>query len=272
MRSPDGTAFDLLGPQGAPVIALIHGLGLTRATWDEHLPALSERFRVLNYDLAGHGDSAVPKGEITLSTFSEQLVRLMDHLRIEQVAAVGFSLGGMINRRLVMDHPDRVRALGILNSPNERGVEAQAQVEQRAKDTTAGGAAATIDATLARWFTVDFRNDAPDTVGKVRAGVLANDPEAYAKCRWVLANGVLELIRPEPPITTPALVMTCEHDTGSTPAMSRAIASEIEGAEVIILPGLKHMGLVERPELFTGPVLEFLDRALVENEQTTRPG
>ena len=260
MKSPDGTVYDLLGPEDAPVIALIHGLGLTRSTWDGHLAALSESYRVLNYDLAGHGGSAIPDGEITLSTFSGQLVRLMDHLGIGKAAAVGFSLGGMINRRLAMDHPDRVWALGILNSPHERGAEGQALVEQRAKDTGSGGAAATINTTLVRWFTEGFCDKAPDAVARVRAGVLANDPEAYAKCRWVLANGVVELIRPEPPITTPALVMTCEHDTGSTPAMSRAIASEIGGSEVMIVPGLQHMGLVERPDLFIGPVLEFLDR------------
>ena len=268
MQSPDGTEYDILGPEGAPTIALIHGLGLTRATWDGHLAALSDQYRVLNYDLVGHGESAVPGGEITLRTFSEQLVRLMDHLGIASVAAVGFSLGGMINRRIAMDHPDRVWALGILNSPHERGAEGQALVEQRAKDTSAGGAEATIDATLARWFTKAFRQNAPDQVAKVRDGVLANDPENYAKCRWVLANGVVELIRPEPAITTPSLVMTCEHDSGSTPAMSHAIASEIAGAQTIIVPDLQHMGLVEQPELFTGPVLDFLKRTSLEGVST----
>lgn len=260
MRAPDGTVYDLLGPADAPVIALIHGLGLTRATWDGHLAALSARYRVVNYDLAGHGESAVPQGEITLSTFSEQLRELMDHLGIASVAAVGFSLGGMINRRLAMDHPGRVWALGILNSPHDRGPEGQALVEQRARDTDAGGIAATIEATLARWFTEEYRAAHPEAVDRVRQGVLANDPDTYTKCRWVLANGVVELIRPDPPITTPALVMTCAHDSGSTPAMSHAIASEIPGAETIIVPGLQHMGLVERPEAFTVPVLDFLDR------------
>ena len=265
MRSPDGTEYDLVGPQDAPVIALIHGLGLTRATWSGHLDALSEQYRVLNYDLAGHGQSALPEGEVTLRTFSEQLIHLMDHLGIASVAAVGFSLGGMINRRVAMDHPERVWALGILNSPHERGEEGQALVEQRAKDTSAGGAEATIEATLARWFTEEFRTSSPDAVANVRAGVLANDPETYAKCRWVLANGVVELIRPEPPIATPSLVMTCEHDTGSTPDMSHAIASEIAGAETIIVPDLQHMGLVEQPDLFTVPILDFLSRHTSES-------
>ena len=93
----------------------------------------------------------------------------------------------------------------------------------------------------------------------MRQWVLANDPISYAQCRRVLASGVTELIRPNPPITTPTLVITAENDTGSTPAMSIAIGAEIAGSQTIIVPHLQHMGLVEVPELFTQPLLGFLD-------------
>ena len=92
----------------------------------------------------------------------------------------------------------------------------------------------------------------------IKNWIMANDHAVYAKCRMVLANGVVELIRPEPAITTPSIIITCENDSGSTPAMSQTIASEIVGSKVVIIPKLKHMGLVERPELFTQPLLEFL--------------
>jgi pimeloyl-ACP methyl ester carboxylesterase len=258
-RTADGTVYDLTGPEGAPVVALIHGLGLTRGTWDGHVPVLAGRYRVLTYDLFGHGESAPPPEVPSVSLFSEQLLGLMDALGIARVAAVGFSLGGMINRRFAIDHPDRLAALGILNSPHERGAEAQALVEERARQTDAGGPGATLDATIARWFTPGFIAARPDVIARVRGWVLANDPVSYARCRFVLARGVVELIRPDPPIAAPALVMTCEHDSGSTPAMSHAIAAELAGSDCIIVPGLQHMGLVEDPDLFTGPLLRFLD-------------
>ncbi|MEM0943638.1 MAG: alpha/beta fold hydrolase, partial [Pseudomonadota bacterium] len=191
---------------------------------------------------------------------------LLDHLEISRAALVGFSLGGMINRRVAIDAPERVSALAILNSPHDRGAAAQAAVEARARDS-AGGAAATIEATLTRWFTPNFRAEHADIVDKIRADVLVNPPETYGQCRWVLAHGVRELIRPAPPISHPTLVMTAEHDTGSTPAMARAIAAEIDGAETVIIPGLQHMGLVERPELFALPVVEFLSRCDLRKSQ-----
>ncbi len=262
-RSAQGTAYDLTGPVGAPAVVLIHGLGLTRAsTWGPIAPVLARRFRVLSYDLPGHGESALPEDGVSLSTLGAQLLALMDELGIDRAALVGFSLGGMINRRVAMDAPERVSALAILNSPHERGEAQQKLVEERARATGAGGPAATIEATLERWFTEDFRRDHKEVVDEIRAIVLANDHGNYAAHRQVLAEGVRELIRPDPPIAQPALVMTCEHDSGSTPAMSWAIAKEMSEADVVIVPQLQHLGLIERPELFAEPVEAFLARVL----------
>ena len=255
-----GSAYDLTGPADAPVLVLIHGLGLSRATWADVAPVLARDYRVLTYDLCGHGESALPEQIPSLTVLSDQLRDLMDALSIPRATLIGFSLGGMINRRFAMDHPDRCDALIILNSPHERSPEAQRLVEERAAATGAGGPAATITETLKRWFTPGFRESDPKAVNWVRETVLANDPENYTRHRQVLASGVVELIRPDPPIPHPTLVMTCENDTGSTPAMSRGIGAEIDGAEVIIVPRLQHLGLLEEPQLFLNPILGFLGR------------
>ena len=260
-HSKAGTAYDLTGPPGAPVLVMVHGLGLTRSTWDDFVPVLAKEYRVLTYDLCGHGQSAAPLANPSLTVLSEQLVHLMDELAIPHATIIGFSLGGMINRRFALDHPSRVAQLVILNSPHERSPAAQRLVEERAAQTGAGGPAANIDTTLERWFTPQFLTGSPETVACVRATVLANDPENYAGHRQVLASGVTELIRPDPPLSTPTLVMTCEHDSGSTPAMSHAIAREIALAECMIVPGLQHLGLIERPEVFTAEILGFLARS-----------
>lgn len=230
-----------------------------RATWDQHVDALSPHFDVIAYDLIGHGGSPDPTLVPSLLMFSEQLRSLLDHLGVERAAIVGFSLGGMINRRFAIDHPERVWALAILNSPHERGAAAQRLVEEHARASVAGGPGATIDAALERWFTPAFRAGGNPLVERVRQWVLANDHAVYAQNRWVLANGVVELIDPQPPITIPTLVMTCENDFGSTPEMSEAISVEIAGSELVIVPALQHLGLLENPTAFTEPLLAFLE-------------
>jgi pimeloyl-ACP methyl ester carboxylesterase len=243
--STNGTVYEISGPVDAPVLVFVHGLGLNRQVWEGYISRFAQRYRVLNYDLFGHGESPAPPGMPSLTMFSEQLLALLDELSIDRCSIIGFSLGGMINR--------------ILNSPHEREPEAQQLVEQRALDSAAGGPGATLDATIERWFTPDFIAANPDYITRVRDWVLANDPDSYASCRKVLAFGVIELIRPQPPIQHPTLIITCENDSGSTPAMSQAIAGEISGGQVIVVPHLRHMGLVENPSFFINAIAEFLE-------------
>lgn len=239
-------------------MCLIHGLGLSRELWVDYLPELSKRYRVLNYDLYGHGNSAPPSKTASLAVYSNQLSDLLDYLRITKASVIGFSIGGMINRRFAMDHGEKLRDLVILNSPHDRGLEAQEQVEARAASVRDQGAFSTFDAALKRWFTPNYlsNGDGPKKVREWREKV---DPESYAQAAWVLANGVRELIQPEDPIKTRTLIMTCENDSGSTPKMSEDIAAEIARAELSIVPRLQHLGLMEDPQAFLNPILKFLE-------------
>lgn len=254
--APDGTAYDLIGPEGAQCVVLIHGLGLSRDLWEAHLPAFAG-YRVLLYDLYGHGESAPPPEAASLTVFADQLAGLMAHVGVPRAHVVGFSIGGMINRRFALDYTEQVASLVILNSPHDRGADAQEAVEERAKSVRDHGAFSTLDAALERWFTARYLENGKGPA-LVRHWRGLADTEGYAQTAWVLAHGVRELIAPEPAIDVAALVMTCENDSGSTPDMSRAIAAEIDGADVIVVPELQHLGLMERPELFTGPVIRFL--------------
>lgn len=261
-KTTDGTAFDVHGPVDGPPVVLIHGLGLCRALWDDHLAAYTEKYRVITYDLFGHGVSAAAPETPSLTVFSDQLSRLLNELGVGPAVIVGFSIGGMINRRFAMDHGDQASCLVIMNSPHNRGEDLQMQVEARAKTVRDQGAMSTMDSALKRWFTPEFRSiidGGPYLVKKWRNMV---DPESYAGAAWVLANGVRELIQPDPPVMHTSLVITCENDSGSTPKMSHDIASEIEGAETLIVPYLQHLGLMEDPDAFTTPILDFLERTL----------
>ena len=262
LRDPDGTAYEMSGPDGAPAVILIHGLGLTRAVWQWMAPVLSAQFRVITYDLAGHGESAAPDGQPDLRTLSRQLSRLLDHLGIARAAVIGFSLGGMVARRFAQDHPDRTAALVILHSPHRRTPQAQAAIIARVAQAETAGPAATGEAALVRWFTDPCRAARPELMDLVRGWVLANDPVVYPRLYRILAEGIDEIVAPSPPIACPALVLTGDEDYGNGPEMSAAIAAEIAGARLLILKGLRHMALAEDPAAVNGPVAGFLAEVL----------
>ena len=149
--SSHGTSYQLHGPENHPVVALVHGLGLSQETWNGHAPELAKNYRVLTYDLFGHSDSIAPPTLPSVTLFSDQLRDLMDELNIYKAAIVCFSLGGMINRRFARDYPDRASALVVLNSPHDRGEKAQKLVEQQAADSDAGGVGATLNTAFDRY-------------------------------------------------------------------------------------------------------------------------
>jgi pimeloyl-ACP methyl ester carboxylesterase len=197
-----------------------------------------------------------------LGTLADQLAGLLDHLGIERAALVGFSLGGMIARRFAQDHPARTAALAILHSPHRRTPDAQAAIVARVAQARAEGPRATVEAALVRWFSDGYRAAHPEMLALVRGWVLANDAGIYPSLYRILAEGVDEIVAPNPPIDVPALVLTADEDYGNGPEMTHAIAAEIDGAEEHVLPGLRHMALAEAPEAVNGPVIAFLDRHL----------
>lgn len=261
-HSPDGSFYTLTGRPDAPVVVLIHGLGLNHACWLWLAPVLATDFLVLCYDLIGHGQSAAPIGQPVLKDLSDQLAALLDHIGVEKAALVGFSLGGMVARRFAQDHASRTTALVLLHSPHMRTEQAQAAILARVEQARGQGPGATVEAALERWFTTPYRTANAAMMQRVRGWVLANDPAVYPQLYRVLAEGVAEIIAPEPALRCPALAITADEDFGNGPEMSRAIAAEIDGAEVLILPGLRHMALAEDPAAINTPVQAFLRRVL----------
>ena len=261
MIDPQGTAYDIAGPEAAPVVVLIHGLGLTRAVWQWLTPDLT-RFRTLSYDLIGHGETAPPQGQPALKDLADQLAALLDHLKIDKAAIVGFSLGGMIARRFAQDYPARTAALVILHSAHRRSEKAQSAILFRVAQAEEHGPAATVELALERWYTDAARATRPDLMDLTRQWVLANDPKVYPKLYRILAHGVEEIVAPQPPITCPTLVLTGDEDHGNSPEMSAAIATEISRARLVILTGLRHMALAEDPPAVNRPVVDFLTKVL----------
>ena len=261
MIDPHGTVYELTGPDDAPVVVLIHGLGLNRAVWQWLTPDLA-RFRVLTYDLIGHGETAPLEGQPVLKDLATQLADLLDHLNIDRAAIVGFSLGGMIARRFAQDYPTRTTALVILHSAHRRSEKAQGAILFRLALPSAQAPRSSDLLALQRWYTEAAQANRPDLMDLTRQWVLANDPKIYPKLYRILAHGVDEIVAPQPPITCPALVLTGDEDTGNGPEMSVAIATEIPRSRLVILKGRRHMALAEDPQAVNRPVTDFLTEVL----------
>ena len=243
-----GTSFLLSGDSERPAVILIHGLGLNQHMWQYQVEVLKENYFVISYDLFGHGESKTLNSEPSLSIFSRQLKDLLKFLKLERVAVIGFSVGGMIARHFAQLYPTSLTALAILNSPHLRSEQAQVDVYNRWVQVSEAGPIATVDAAIERWFTPAYRKNSPDMIEVVRNWILQNNKKTYSRNYRVLVDGVSEIIGKKSNILCPTLVVTANEDFGNGPKMGIAIANEFPNSKLIVLEGLRHMALFESPD------------------------
>jgi len=253
----NGTSINLVSSNG-PFVIMIHGLGLNKKMWSWQANELSKYYSVITYDLIGHGNSKDPGEIINLEYFSNQIVEIMDCFSIDQTALIGFSLGGMIARKFAIRFNEKLWGLVILNSAYERNKKSREAVQQRVNIAIKNGPSATIDNALERWFTEKYRKENQTTMDLIRKWVLANKKDVYPKVYQVLVDGVDELIGERLPIKCPTLVLTGDEDYGNSPEMSIKISKQIKGSIVEILPGLRHMALIEDADTVNKILVDFL--------------
>ncbi len=111
--------YEIVGPEGAPVVAFSHSIGATLAMWDAQVAALAGRYRCIRYDTRGHGGSEVVATPATVDDLADDLAGLLDALAIERAHVVGLSLGGMTAQAFALRHPGRLDRLALLATSAE---------------------------------------------------------------------------------------------------------------------------------------------------------
>lgn len=244
----------LAGPPGAPVLVLGNSLGTSRMIWDRQAPALSEHFRLLRYELPGHGGAAAGPGPYTIGGLAAGVLALLDSYGIERAAYCGISLGGMIGMWLAANAPERIAALGLVCTsaylPPAEGWLARAELVR------ASGPASISAQSAGRWFTAEFADREPAVVAAFIAELERVDPDGYAGCCHAIAQ--LDLRVDLASITAPTLVISGAQDPATPPEHGAAIAAGIPGARPVVIPGAAHLANVSSPHEVTGALLDHL--------------
>lgn len=250
--------YELEGPAGAPVVTLSHSLAATLHLWDAQAVALRERYRVLRYDIRGHGGTDVPPAPYTLEQMADDLHGLLRALGIARTHFVGLSMGGLIGMTLALRFPAVVQSLVLADTTACYGPERKPMWDDRIAVAQAKGVEAVLDRTMEAWFSAPFRGARPDVVARVRAMLAPTDPVGYVGAIQAIGYGDLrEEIRA---IRCPALILIGEEDHGTDITMARTMLERIPGAEMEILPRAAHCSCVEAAEEFNRALRGFLVR------------
>ena len=266
VRAADLTvAYELRGDPAAPVLALANSLGTSLHVWDDVVDALAAEYRVLRYDMRGHGltaalDSPAGRGE-GIDALAADLGALLDALGIAQVRVAGLSLGGMVAQRFAATSPSRCAGIVLLGTGNRIGV--RAGWDERIAAVERGGMDGVVDAVLARWFTPRTHAERPEIVAGY-ATMLRRTPVAgyLLGCRAVRDA---DLRADDAAIRAPALILCGDGDAVTPPASGEAMRAAVAGARMRVVEGAAHIIPAEQPRAVTDAMLPFLreiDRAL----------
>ena len=245
------------GPEGAPWIVLSNSLGANLSMWDGQIETLAAKFRVLRYDVRGHGQSDAPKGPYTLVQLEDDIIALMDHFGIEQAAYMGLSMGAMCGMGLALRHPDRFARMILADGRADAPEGFRNMWDERIAKVKADGLEGIVEGTLNSWLTEGWRKANPDALDQVRQMVLGNDPNGYIGCCRALQG--LDYLRQLGSVRTPVLYVGGAQDMGAAPAVMQAMADATPGARYVEIPDAAHVANINAPETFNAILSDFLD-------------
>lgn len=229
-----------------PALLLTHGFSATTEMWRPNIAALSQQYRLILWDMRGHGQSDSPSSpyQYTADLTVGDMDALLDACGEKQIILGGHSLGGFMSLAYYILHPERVRALMLFDTgPGYKKDDARARWNKRAES-------------MAR----TFEEKGLEALGR-SAEVLASKHRsaqglAFA-ARGMLTQRDARIMDSLESITTPTLVLVGDKDEAYF-AATDYMAGKIPGAQKVVIFDAGHAANIDQPEKFNQVVLEFL--------------
>jgi pimeloyl-ACP methyl ester carboxylesterase len=240
---------------GIPLL-LIHGFPLSRAIWDEQLPALLAHAYVITPDLRGHGDSPAPDGAYNMPLFVKDLLGLLDELGVEKAIWAGHSMGGYITLAGWRLAPERFLGLGLVASHHLADSEEKKQARHElAEQVQAEGSAAAQNPNL---FAEATPKESP-LRQKVHQIVDDAPPNGVVGSLLSMASrrDSTDLMRS---ITVPTSVIAGAEDKLLEPEIAEAAAELCTNADLTMIANAGHMVMMEQPRATNAALLALVQR------------
>lgn len=250
--------YCLDGPEDAPVVTLSNSISSDFSMWDEQAAVLPGRYRLLRYDTRGHGSSEVTQAPYTMEQLADDVAGLLDSLGIKKTHFVGLSLGGMTAQVLALRRPDLISSLCLV-STTCHGAEGLPRWTKRIASLRAGEPfGLMLEPMMDRWLSMKFRRENVERTEQIKRMVLRTPPEGYIGCGFAIMG--FDVRHRLDAIDAPTMVIAGEEDPSTTVEHAQAIHAGIKGAELVVIPGARHLLNADRQAVFTSHLTDWLAR------------
>ncbi len=256
-------SYNDFGPEQAPVLIFIHGLALSKDMWQKQADSLKHEYRVIAYDVRGHGKSEVGKEEFSIELFVDDLHRFMDILEIEKAVICGLSMGGYIALRFMEKYAERSSALVLCDTQCIADTPEAKEKRMKAIDSIRqGGKTAFAQQNAKNIFSPESFTTRPADVQAAVDMALQMEPEAICSTLLALAmrNETCTLLDE---IKVPTLILVGNDDKLTPPERSQFMHSNIKNSTLCILNGAAHLSNIENPEAFNTSLQAFLKKVIL---------
>jgi 3-oxoadipate enol-lactonase len=250
--------YAVSGGEDRPAVVLHHPLGTNLTAWDDLTGRLESDYRVIRFDARGHGASDAPDGPYDFDTLARDTIGLMDHVGVVRAHFIGVSMGGFVGQFLGLDYPARLRSL-VLVSTSSNMTGARQIYDQRIKEINAKGMTKEIiEAIVLRWVACERFERRPDLVARLRRMLETTPPAGYTG--WCHAIARFDITNRIARIGAPTGIIVGSADPATPPTAAEVMHRQIKGSELVEMPGVSHMLMLEEPEVFYTHVRDFLSR------------
>nr|WP_297402895.1 alpha/beta fold hydrolase [uncultured Marinobacter sp.] len=249
--------YRLLGDNNKPLLILAHPLGMTQGVWDDMIPALLESFRIMTWDLPGHGASAAWPEEsdrITPEDLAGEALALAALAGAETFHFVGTSIGGAIGQQLISQHADKLLSATLTNTGAVIGTP-EAWNTRSANVVELGLSAMSVDI-VPRWFGPAACEQQPALVEGWRVIMGRGDDRSYALlCELLGRADFREQLSGHP---VPLRLIAGADDVATPPEALQALAQFSGAPKPLILEQVGHVPSVECPDRFSQILIDHL--------------
>lgn len=246
------------GSINLPTIIFIHGFPFNKSMWKRQIDLLKDKYRVISYDVRGHGNSDAGNEDFSIELFVKDLIGFMDALKVDKTTLCGLSMGGYIALNAIKNHKHRFNNLILCDTnchtdSSETKEKRMKAIENIKKD----GIEKYADDSLKNLFAPSSLITMPIEVAAIREMIVNTSTQSL--CNTLIAiSKRKETCTSLVDIKIPTLILVGKEDILTPPNVASVMYEKIEGSNIHIIDHAGHLSNIENPQEFNNRLIEFL--------------
>jgi 3-oxoadipate enol-lactonase len=254
----NGLDVNEFGKENSLPIVFIHAFPLSCRMWDPQVDAFKNKYHVVIYDLRGFGFSETHEAHLTTDSHVDDLISIIDALKLEKPVICGLSMGGYIALRALEMHQDRFRAAILCDTKSDADTNAaKIKRAEQIKQIRNGDKATFFENFLKNALCEKTLKEKPDTV-KILRDIMSWEKEEGVMAALLTMAARTDTTEFLDKINIPVLILTGSEDKLVPPDFAKALNEKIKNSHLEIIPDSGHFPNLEKPEKFNSVVESFL--------------